>query len=81
MFSQMGWFNHQLDYPLDFVAQAGLPEDGSPQRTVRLLLLFRGENGSPCGSDFDVSVVSGVYLNDNSEDILGPKTKLLHPRS
>ena len=48
---QMGWFNHQLDYPLDCVAQAGLPEDGSPQRTVRFLLLFRGENGSPCGSD------------------------------
>ena len=24
------------DNPLDFVAQAGLPEDGSPQRTVPL---------------------------------------------
>ena len=83
---QMGWFNHQLDYPLDFVAQAGLPEDGSPQRTVR-----------PCGSDFDdfwcffrgftwmtITIPeTNIHLARLApgKKRPGPKSKLVHPRS
>ena len=82
---QMGW-NHQP--ALDFVAQAGLPEDGSPQRTVREKLLDFGGGIALffSGGLLEWQVPSlkltytlpGLPLEKKGRD---PKVKLVHPRS